>query len=346
MVKDAEKNAAEDKKRREEIDARNRLDSLTYEVEKNAKEWSDKLTPELKTRLDARGRARAQGAPRRRHGRDPRGAGGADAAFQEAGQSFYAQQQSAAGTPAGRAPRRPRRGRRAPPSAKPTTSSKRTTRSWTKQEVATGQRRGQRAGAVSGNRHAGPRHRTIFDLSVTIRQRRGTAVGVSAHADARTLDGTHASNIRTLSKDQRPMSSRTLARARFGAAVAIAFACGLVFASGFDLTRFGYAQARPTPPRSRRVAGGQVARRRQQRVRGDRRARDAGRGVDPGGARRRGRDASAHRAGSAPPGLEDFFQQFDPRRSSAAGGQRLRASSSRRTATSSRTTTSSTNSDR
>ena len=43
MVKDAEKNAAEDKKRREEIDTRNRLDSMTYEVEKNAKEWSDKL---------------------------------------------------------------------------------------------------------------------------------------------------------------------------------------------------------------------------------------------------------------------------------------------------------------
>src|SRR5689334_5652712 len=40
------------------------------------------------------------------------------------------------------------------------------------------------------------------------------------------------------------MSSRTLARARFGVAVAIAFACGIVFASGFDLTRFGYAQAR------------------------------------------------------------------------------------------------------
>ena len=40
------------------------------------------------------------------------------------------------------------------------------------------------------------------------------------------------------------MSSRTLARARFGAAVAVAFASGIVFASGFDLTRFGYAQSR------------------------------------------------------------------------------------------------------
>src|SRR5881392_1663171 len=35
-------------------------------------------------------------------------------------------------------------------------------------------------------------------------------------------------------------------RARFGAAVAVAFICGLVFASGFDLTRFGWAQARVT----------------------------------------------------------------------------------------------------
>ena len=52
MVKDAEKNAAEDKKQREAIDARNRLDSMTYEVEKNVKEWSDKIPAELKTRLD------------------------------------------------------------------------------------------------------------------------------------------------------------------------------------------------------------------------------------------------------------------------------------------------------
>src|SRR5687768_18467997 len=44
------------------------------------------------------------------------------------------------------------------------------------------------------------------------------------------------------------MSSRTFTRARFGAAVAIAFATGVVFASGFDLTRFGYAQARGAPP--------------------------------------------------------------------------------------------------
>ncbi len=55
MVKDAEANASEDKKRREEIDLRNRLDSFTYEVEKNSKEWSEaqKISPEIRTKVDA-----------------------------------------------------------------------------------------------------------------------------------------------------------------------------------------------------------------------------------------------------------------------------------------------------
>src|SRR5215831_6240161 len=35
-------------------------------------------------------------------------------------------------------------------------------------------------------------------------------------------------------------------RARFGAAIVVAFLCGLVFASGFDLTHFGWAQSRVT----------------------------------------------------------------------------------------------------
>jgi molecular chaperone DnaK len=53
MVKDAEKNAAADKAQRESIDARNRLDSMTYEVEKNVKEWGDKVSPEIKGRIDS-----------------------------------------------------------------------------------------------------------------------------------------------------------------------------------------------------------------------------------------------------------------------------------------------------
>ena len=34
----------------------------------------------------------------------------------------------------------------------------------------------------------------------------------------------------------------SFSRVRLGAAVATAFVCGLLFASGFDLTRFGFAQ--------------------------------------------------------------------------------------------------------
>ncbi len=51
MVNDAESHADEDKRRREEIETRNRLDALTYEVEKNMKEWEDKLDQSAKDRL-------------------------------------------------------------------------------------------------------------------------------------------------------------------------------------------------------------------------------------------------------------------------------------------------------
>jgi molecular chaperone DnaK len=52
MVKDAEVNAAEDRKKREEIDARNAGDALAYETEKNIKEFGDKLDAEGKSQLD------------------------------------------------------------------------------------------------------------------------------------------------------------------------------------------------------------------------------------------------------------------------------------------------------
>jgi molecular chaperone DnaK len=52
MVKEAEAHASDDKSRREEIERRNRLDTMVYEVEKNSKEWADRLEAGLKTRLD------------------------------------------------------------------------------------------------------------------------------------------------------------------------------------------------------------------------------------------------------------------------------------------------------
>jgi molecular chaperone DnaK len=94
MVKDAEKNAESDKQRREEIDTRNRLDSMTYEVEKNAKEWSDKLPEELKTKLDA-SVERARKALRGDDMAEIRAAQeDLSKTFGEAGQSFYAQNQA------------------------------------------------------------------------------------------------------------------------------------------------------------------------------------------------------------------------------------------------------------
>jgi len=53
MVKDAEAHAAEDKKRRDVIEQRNRLDNMVYQVTKESKDWVDKLEAGLKSRLDA-----------------------------------------------------------------------------------------------------------------------------------------------------------------------------------------------------------------------------------------------------------------------------------------------------
>jgi molecular chaperone DnaK len=53
MVKAAEQHAQDDKARREEIEARNQLDSLVYRVEKDSKEWADRLPPDARSRLEA-----------------------------------------------------------------------------------------------------------------------------------------------------------------------------------------------------------------------------------------------------------------------------------------------------
>jgi molecular chaperone DnaK len=53
MVKAAEQHAQEDQQRREQIEARNQLDSLVYRVEKDSKEWADRLPEEAKTRLES-----------------------------------------------------------------------------------------------------------------------------------------------------------------------------------------------------------------------------------------------------------------------------------------------------
>jgi molecular chaperone DnaK len=90
MVKDAEKNAAEDKAKREEIDTRNRLDTLAYQVEKESKEWADKVPADAKTRLDGA----VERARKAHRGSDMNEVKAAleelTAAFQAAGQAVYA----------------------------------------------------------------------------------------------------------------------------------------------------------------------------------------------------------------------------------------------------------------
>ncbi len=96
MVKDAEKNATEDKRKREEIDTRNRLDTLAYQVEKESKEWSDKVPAEVKARLDAA----VERARKAHRGEDLNEIKAAleelTAAFQAAGQAVYAAQSAPA----------------------------------------------------------------------------------------------------------------------------------------------------------------------------------------------------------------------------------------------------------
>src|SRR5690349_12690401 len=92
MVKDAEKNAAQDKQKREEIDTKNRLDTLAYQVEKESKEWADKVPEELRTRLDA-AIERARKALRGDDMNEIRAAQEElTKVFSEAGQAFYQQQ--------------------------------------------------------------------------------------------------------------------------------------------------------------------------------------------------------------------------------------------------------------
>jgi molecular chaperone DnaK len=53
MVQDAESHAGEDRARKEKIEARNQLDSLVYQVEKDTKDWGDKVSEDTRQQLDA-----------------------------------------------------------------------------------------------------------------------------------------------------------------------------------------------------------------------------------------------------------------------------------------------------
>jgi molecular chaperone DnaK len=89
MVKAAEQHASEDKERRESIEQRNQLDSLVYRVEKDSKEWVDRLPADAKSRLDAA----LEGAKQALRAGDPatirKGLDELNGAYSAAGASLY-----------------------------------------------------------------------------------------------------------------------------------------------------------------------------------------------------------------------------------------------------------------
>jgi molecular chaperone DnaK len=104
MVKDAESHASDDKARREAVEARNRLDSMVYEVEKNMKEWEDKLDQGAKDRLGS-ALERSRKALKQDDTGEVRSAfEELQAAYGAAGQSIYQAQQAAASAEAGAGP--------------------------------------------------------------------------------------------------------------------------------------------------------------------------------------------------------------------------------------------------
>jgi molecular chaperone DnaK len=104
MVKDAESHAGEDRDRKEKIEARNQLDSLIYQVEKDTKDWGDKISGDSRSQLDAaveRGKKalKQDDLAELQAARDQ-----LMQAFSAAGQQFYqaqAGEQAAAGAEAG-----------------------------------------------------------------------------------------------------------------------------------------------------------------------------------------------------------------------------------------------------
>ncbi len=98
-------------------------------------------------------------------------------------------------------------------------------------------------------------------------------------------------------------------RARLGAAVVTAFVCGLLFASGFDLTRFGFAQEGKA---GAKVASSQVQSLAETGSAFEAIADHVTPSVVSIQTQRVRQNVRAQRPrGQVPPGLEDFFRNFD-----------------------------------
>ncbi|HEX9633788.1 MAG TPA: molecular chaperone DnaK [Gemmatimonadales bacterium] len=101
MVKEAEQHASEDQEKRDEIDRRNRLDAMVYQVEKDSTEWVDRLDATNKERLNKA----VEGAKEALRTGSPDGIRTAldelTQAFSAAGASLYEQTQASSSESAG-----------------------------------------------------------------------------------------------------------------------------------------------------------------------------------------------------------------------------------------------------
>jgi serine protease Do len=100
-------------------------------------------------------------------------------------------------------------------------------------------------------------------------------------------------------------------RAGFGAAIIVAFLCGLVFASGFDLTRFGWAQSRvnaPTKPAPAQVASAAETETAFEAVADH--ARPAVVSIETERFAKSPRPTARQRGGRGQPSIEDLLRQF------------------------------------
>jgi molecular chaperone DnaK len=101
MVKDAEANAAEDKKVLELVTARNQLDALIHSVQKSLKEYGDKITAEEKAKIESAVKDAEEALKSDDKDKiDAKSKELAEAA-QKLGEKMYAEQQAAAGAAGG-----------------------------------------------------------------------------------------------------------------------------------------------------------------------------------------------------------------------------------------------------
>jgi molecular chaperone DnaK len=99
MVKEAQKHAGEDAKRKEEVETRNQADSLAWQVEKFIRESGDKIPGEHKGKLEAKVGAVRETLKGKDVGDIKRQADDLQQAWQAAGAAMH--QQTGAGTPPG-----------------------------------------------------------------------------------------------------------------------------------------------------------------------------------------------------------------------------------------------------